>query len=77
MIGGSTLSLEAIRGDTIIASSDPRSPLVIEEINNQFSEFASSVIVQGEGELLLFIGTRDGMLLKVVISYVISKSFVM
>ena len=68
MIGGSTLSLEAIRGDTI-ASSDPRSPLVIEEINNQFSEFTSSVIVQGEGELLLFIGTRDGMLLKVVTSY--------
>ena len=65
IISGTSISLEAIRGDTI-ASSNPRLPLVIEEIGNQFSEFTSSVIVQVEGELLIFIGTRNGILLKVV-----------
>ena len=58
-------SLEAIRGDNV-PLSDPQLPLVIEEVNNQFSEFTSSVIVQVEGELLIFIGTRNGLLLKVV-----------
>ena len=74
MIGGTTLSLEAIRGDTV-ASSDSRPPLVIEEIDNQFSEFESSVIVQVEGELLIFIGTSNGLLLKVIISYIINCAY--
>ena len=47
-------------------SSDPRLPLVIEEVDNRFSEFTSSVIVQLDGELLIFIGTRNGELLKVL-----------
>ena len=51
--------LEAIRGD------DVSSPLVIEESNNQLNQFTSSVIVQVEGELLTFIGTGNGELLKV------------
>ena len=41
------------------------SPLVIEETDNQFNQFTSSVIVQVEGELLIFIGTGNGELLKV------------
>lgn len=47
-------------------STDPRLPLVIEEVDNRFSEFTSSVIVQLDGELLIFIGTRNGELLKVL-----------
>ena len=51
--------LVAIRGD------DVSSPLVIEESNNQLNQFTSSVIVHVEGELLTFIGTGNGELLKV------------
>ena len=69
-----TLSLEAIRGDPV-ASSDPGSALIIEEINDQFREFTSSVIVQVEEELLIFIGTSNGILLKVVI-IVINDTYV-
>ena len=50
----------AIRGDDI------SSPLVIGETSNQFNQFTSSVIVQMEGELLIFIGTGNGELLKVI-----------
>ena len=50
----------AIRGD------DVSSPLVIGETDDQFNQFMSSVIVQVEGELLMFIGTRNGELLKVI-----------
>ena len=67
LVSSPSRSLNAIRGDAV-SESNPRSPLVIEEVNNQFSEFTSSVIVQVEGELLIFIGTRDGMLLKVISS---------
>ena len=49
----------AIRGD------DLSSLLVIEDTGNQVSEFTSSVIVRVEGELLMFIGTQAGTLLKV------------
>ena len=56
---GSGFDLEAIRGN------DVSSALVIEETDNQFNQFTSSVIVQVEGELLLFIGTENGGLLKV------------
>ena len=49
----------AIRGD------DVSSPLVIGETDDQFNQFTSSVIMQVEGELLMFIGTRNGELLKV------------
>ena len=65
LVAGS-LSLNAITGDTV-AMSNPRSPLVIEEINNQFREFTSSVILEVEEELLIFIGTENGVLLKVII----------
>ena len=61
-------SLEAIRGDNV-PLSDSQLQLVIEERNDQFSEFTSSVTVQVEGESLVFIGTRNGLLLKVVMSY--------
>ena len=70
MVAGS-LRLNAIRGDTV-PLSNPQSPLVIEEIDNQFSEFISSVILQVEGELLIFISTRNGVLLKVVRSKIIN-----
>ena len=64
IIGGISFSLEAIRGDDV-PLTNPQSSLVIEEIDNRFSEFTSSVIVQVEGELLIFIGTESGILLKV------------
>ena len=51
---------EAIRGDDLSSPS-----LVIEDTDNEFSEYTSSVIVQVEGELLMFIGTEAGTLLKV------------
>ena len=38
---------------------------VIGETANQFNQFTSSVIVQVEGKLLIFIGTGSGGLLKV------------
>ena len=47
--------------------TNPQSPLIVEELNNQFREFTSSVIVQVEEELLIFIGTESGELLKVII----------
>ena len=73
IVSGTPLSLEAIRGDTV-PSSDPRSPLVIEEVNSQFREFTSSVIVQVEEELsILIIGTSNGLLLKVVTSCIYDK----
>ena len=65
IISGISISLEAIRGDNV-PLSNPQLPLVIEEISNQFREFTASVLVQVEEELLIFIGTRNGALLKVV-----------
>ena len=59
-LGFGPLSVEAIRGDNVSSQS----PIVIE--GGQFGEFTSSVIVQVEGELLIFIGTEDGTLLKVI-----------
>jgi len=55
----------ALRGDNVPLSSS-QSPLVIEEFSNQLREFTSSVIVEVEEELLIFIGTEVGTLLKVV-----------
>ena len=60
------LDLEAINGDGLPFTNSP-SPLIISEIGNRFSQFMSSVIVQVEGELLIFIGTVSGVLLKVII----------
>ena len=56
---GAGFDLMAIRGD------DVSSPLVIGKTDDQFKQFTSSVIVQVEGELLMFIGTGNGELLKV------------
>ena len=52
--------LEAINGNNL------SSPSVITD--NQFGQFTSSVILQVEGELLIFIATRNGVLLKVATS---------
>ena len=41
------------------------SPSVVQETSNQFNQFTSSVIIQVEGKLLMFIGTGNGELLKV------------
>ena len=60
------LDVEAINGDGLPFPNSP-SPLIISETDNQFSQFMSSVIVEVEGELLIFIGTGSGILLKVVI----------
>ena len=60
------LDLEAINGDGLPFPNSP-SPLIISETGNQFSQFMSSVIVEVEGELLIFVGTESGVLLKVVI----------
>ena len=60
------LDLEAINGDGLPFPNSP-SPLIISETGNQFSQFMSSVIVEVEGELLIFIGTGSGILLKVII----------
>lgn len=65
LVSGS-FSLHAVRGDDIPLSGTP-SPLVIEETSNELRDFTSSVIVQVEGELLIFIGTEVGILLKVVL----------
>ena len=62
------LDLEAINGDSLPFPNSP-SPLIISETGNQFSQFMSSVIVEVEGELLVFIGTESGVLLKVVIRW--------
>ena len=55
-----------------IRGNDTSSPLVIGETNDQFNQFTSSVIVQVEGELLIFIGTGNGELIKVY-SYVVKS----
>ena len=60
------LDLQAINGRGLPLLNSP-SPLIISENGSQFSQFMSSVIVQVEGELLIFIGTGSGVLLKVVI----------
>ena len=60
------LDLEAINGRGLPIQNSP-SPLIISENGTQFSQFMSSVIIQVEGELLIFIGTGNGVLLKVVI----------
>ena len=60
------LDLEAINGDGLPFPNSP-SPLIISETGNQFSQFMSSVIVEVEGELLIFVGTESGVLLKDVI----------
>ena len=56
-----------------IRGNDTSSPLVIGETDDQFNQFTSSVIVQVEGELLIFIGTGNGELLKVYRYVVKSK----
>ena len=60
------LDLEAINGHGLPFTNSP-SPLIISETGNQYSQFMSSVIVEMEGELLIFIGTGSGVMLKVVI----------
>jgi len=64
-LGTGSISVETIRGDDVPLSSS-QSPLAIEEFGNQLREFTSSVTVEVEGELLIFIGTEVGILLKVV-----------
>ena len=59
------LDFEAINGDGL-PYLNSLSPLIISETGNQFSQFMSSVIVEVEGELLIFVGTESGVLLKVV-----------
>ena len=58
--------LESINGYSLPLLNSP-SPLIISENGSQFSQFMSSVIVEVDGELLIFIGTGSGVLLKVVI----------
>ena len=60
------LDIEAINGDNLPFPNTP-SPLIVSETGNQFSQFMSSVIVEVEGEMLIFIGAGSGVLLKVVI----------
>ena len=57
-----SFDLEAVNGYDLNSPSS----LIIAETGNQFSQFMSSVIVQVEGELLIFIGTESGTLLKVI-----------
>ena len=52
------IDLEAIRGDDLAAQ-------LLENIASMGNTFTSSVIVQIEGELLIFIGSENGVLLKV------------
>ena len=52
------IDLEAIRGDDLLAE-------LLENIPSLDNAFTSSVIVQVEEELLIFIGTENGLLLKV------------
>ena len=52
------VDLEAIRGVNLPAE-------LLENIASMGNTFTSSVIVQVEGELLIFIGTENGVLLKV------------
>ena len=66
LIVDGVLDLQAINGRGLPLLNSP-SPLTISENGNQFSQFMSSAIVQVEGELLIFIGIGNGVLLKVVI----------
>ena len=50
--------LEAIRGDDLPAE-------IPENIDSMNNVFISSVTLQVDGELLIFVGTENGMLLKV------------
>ena len=52
------IDLEAIRGDDLQAE-------LLENIASMGNTFTSSVTLQVEEELLLFVGTEDGVLLKV------------
>ena len=52
------LDLEAIRGDNLPAE-------LLENIASIGNIFTSSVIVQVEGEVLIFVGTENGVLVKV------------
>lgn len=54
----SNIDLEAIRGEDLSAE-------VLVNIDSTSNAFTSSVIVQVEGELLMFIGTNNGVLSKV------------
>ena len=50
--------LEAIRGDDLPAE-------MLENIDSMSNVFISSITLQVDGELLIFVGTENGMLLKV------------
>ena len=65
-LGIGPLDLEAINGRDL-PFSNPPSPIIISETGNQFSQFMSSVIVEVEAELLIFVGTGSRVLLKVAI----------
>ena len=52
------IDIEAIRGDDLPAE-------LLENIASMGNIFKSSVTLQVEGEMLLFVGTEDGALLKV------------
>ena len=52
------IDLKAIRGNDLPAE-------LLENIASMGNIFTSSVILQVEGELLMFIGSEDGVLLKV------------
>lgn len=65
LVFGGIYDLLALSGDDLPLADTP-SPLIIMETSSQFNRFTSSVIVQVEGELLIFIGTQSGFLLKVV-----------
>ena len=52
------IDLEAIRGDDLPAE-------LLENIASMGNIFKSSVTLQVEGEMLLFVGTEDGALLKI------------
>ena len=52
------VDLEAIRGDDLPAE-------MLENIHSMRNIFISSVTLQVDGELLIFVGTENGILLKV------------
>ena len=52
------VDLEAIRGDDLPTE-------MLENIDSMSNVFISSVTLQVDGELLIFVGTENGMLLKV------------
>ena len=53
-----SVDLEAIRGDDLPAE-------MLENIHSMRNVFISSVTLQVDGELLIFVGTENGILLKV------------